>query len=145
MRRFMNIASKHVYQLAVTKGLVLFTWILFCHGVAASPQTSNTSPAPLKRYVAFNNTMSAAAVSKGAKVVLETRGLTALVCSPAVAEALGLAEDIPIKAADSAANTQVLATRLQGMGLTGRGRKIVVLDTGYNYVHPELSSSYLGG
>jgi subtilisin family serine protease len=29
--------------------------------------------------------------------------------------------------------------------LIGTGRKIVVLDTGYNYNHPELQSSYLGG
>jgi subtilisin family serine protease len=34
---------------------------------------------------------------------------------------------------------------VQASGNTGSGRKVVVLDTGYNYNHPELSSSYLGG
>jgi subtilisin family serine protease len=34
---------------------------------------------------------------------------------------------------------------VQSSGNNGTGRKIVILDTGYNYLHPELSSSYLGG
>jgi subtilisin family serine protease len=67
------------------------------------------------------------------------------VCAQKDADALGLAEDIRVSAFDSAANNQIGATAVHTGGNTGVGRKIVVLDTGYNYMHPELSSSYLGG
>jgi len=145
MGGIVNITWKRVCRRAVTISVAAFAGIcIFQSSGAAVPPSAMTSTT-LKRYVAFTDAAAAAAVSQGAKIVLETRGMKALLCPPAVAGALGLALDIPIKAADSAANAQVLATRLQGMGLTGKGRKVVVLDTGYNYVHPELSSSYLGG
>src|SRR2546423_3178956 len=139
----MTKVGMHIFQSVAGRSLLLL--LLFSKLLTAAPAKTNTSEAQLKRYVVFTETAAAAAVSKGARVVRETKGLKAVVCSPAVAQALGLAEDIPIQAMDSAANTQIEATRLQEMGFTGRGRTIVVLDTGYNYNHPELRSSYLGG
>jgi len=110
-----------------------------------APAGSNTNNVPFKRFLAFTETQAAKAVANGAKVVRMTKGLKAVACPPALGAALGLMEDIPVQATDSAANSQALATRAQDLGLTGRGRKIVVLDTGYNYNHRELASSYLGG
>ncbi|MFA4935484.1 MAG: S8 family serine peptidase, partial [Candidatus Methanoperedens sp.] len=85
------------------------------------------------------------AVSKGCTVVREVKTLKALVCSKDAAASLGLAEDIRMYAMDAGANTQIGANLVHVSGNTGAGRKVVVLDTGYDYLHPELSSSYLGG
>lgn len=99
---------------------------------------------------------------KGCKKVREARTLKALVCQEDVAASLGLQEDVKVfalgfedkeiknnkftvGAADANANNQIRANLVQSSGNTGSGRKVVVLDTGYNYNHPELSSSYLGG
>jgi len=114
-------------------------------GAWAGPATIKSSPPLLKRYVVLSDDAATAAVKNGAEVVCNTKGLKAVMCPASVAAALNLTEDIPLHAMDSTANTRVLATRAQEMGLTGRGRKIVILDTGYNYLHRELSSSYLGG
>jgi len=120
--------------------------LLACSGASRGQTVDPKSdPPPLKRYVTFSDSQTSTAVANGATIVRETRGLRAIMWSPTVAQALGLTEDIPVHAADSAANNQVLATRVQDIGLTGRGRKIVVLDSGYNYNHRELRSSYLGG
>lgn len=85
------------------------------------------------------------ALAMGCTVVKEVKGLKALVCPEDAASSLGLQEDIQMFALDSGANTQIKADLVQASGNTGAGRKIVILDTGYNYNHPELSSSYLGG
>jgi len=68
-----------------------------------------------------------------------------LICSESVASSLELQEDIKVFAMDSGANAQIRADLVQSSGNNGDGRKVVVIDTGYNYNHQELSSSYLGG
>ena len=98
-----------------------------------------------KRVLAFTDEEAKNAVSQGCKVVLETRGLKALVCNPVVADALGLQEDIQMFAVDAGANQQIGANIVQSNGNTGSGRVIAILDTGYNYNHQELSDSYQGG
>ncbi len=98
-----------------------------------------------KRVVAYSDNEAAAAEEKGCKVVRETRGLKALKCPENVALSLNLQEDIQVFAVDAGANTQIRANLVQSGGNTGSGRKVVVIDTGYNYNHPELASSYLGG
>lgn len=98
-----------------------------------------------KRVLAHGDNEVNNAISKGCKVVQETRGLTALSCNPLIADSLGLQEDIQLFAVDTTVNTQISANTVQSSGNTGVGQKIVILDTGYNYNHPELSSSYLGG
>lgn len=85
------------------------------------------------------------AAAKGCQEVRRVRELHALECDAAAAEALGLPEDIKVFAFDSGANVRIGATSVHTAGNTGAGRTIVVLDTGYNYSHPELSSSFLGG
>ncbi len=88
---------------------------------------------------------AAAALAQGCAVVREAKGMKALLCDSDVASSLNLQEDIKIFKADSGANWQIGANIVRKSGNSGAGRVIVVLDTGYNYNHPELSSSYLGG
>jgi len=97
------------------------------------------------RVIAHTDKEVSDAVEKGCKVVRDARTLKALVCSKDVADSLGLQEDVEVFTMDSGANIQIKADLVQSGGNTGSGRKVVVIDTGYNYNHPELSSSYLGG
>lgn len=105
-----------------------------------------------KRFIAHTDEEVSLALEAGCRFVKEVRGgLKVLACSEvsisarsAVSE-LNLQEDIRVFAIDSGANTQIKADLVHTGGNTGAGRKIAVLDTGYNYNHPELNSSYLGG
>ncbi len=85
------------------------------------------------------------AVEKGCKVVREVKDFNAVVCNKKVAEELSLKEDVKVFALDSKANSQTKANLVHSSGNSGAGRKLVILDTGYNYLHAELQSSYLGG
>lgn len=114
-----------------------------------------------KRVIAHSEREVNDAVSLGCKVVREARTLKALNCPQSVVDSLSLSEDIRVFALDDGeadvsanptlgvmsaiANQQIGATIVHNSGNTGSGRKVVVLDTGYNYTHPELISSYLGG
>ncbi len=102
-------------------------------------------PPEKARVIAHTDQEVSDAVAKGCKVVRDAITLKALVCSPIVASSLGLQEDIRVFAVDSGANTQIGAGSVHADPNTGAGTKIVVLDTGYNRFHPELSSSDLGG
>ena len=97
------------------------------------------------RVLAESDEQSSAAVENGCEIVRETKGLKALFCRQDVASSLGLKEDIRVFAVDAGANSQIGADLVQASGDNGVGRKVVILDTGYNYNHVELSSSYLGG
>jgi len=97
------------------------------------------------RVIAHTDKEVSDGLGNGCKIVREARSLKALVCSANVADSLGLQEDIEVFTMDSGANTQIKADLVQTSGNNGDGRKVVVLDTGYNYGHRELSSSYLGG
>ena len=114
-----------------------------------------------KRVIAHSEEEISKAVSLGCRIVREARTLKALRCPRGVAESLSLSEDVKVFALDdekvgvlkspqpsatsASANQQIGADIVHASGNTGIGRKIVVLDTGYNYNHPELSSSYLDG
>ncbi|MBS3053669.1 MAG: S8 family peptidase [Candidatus Aenigmarchaeota archaeon] len=113
--------------------------------VAFSALALAVSPKEKARVIAHTDKEVSDALEKGCKQVREARTLKALECDKDAASSLGLQEDIRVFSMDSAANKQIGADIVQSSGNTGSGRKIVVLDTGYNYNHPELSSSYLGG
>ncbi len=114
-----------------------------------------------KRVIAHTEEEISKAVSLGCKVVRDAKTLKALSCPQGVAESLSLAEDVRVFALDdekvgvlrgsqssatsASANQQIGADTVYASGNTGIGRKVVVLDTGYNYLHPELVSSDLGG
>ncbi len=119
--------------------LVAISSILLFSAVTAANQDKD------KRVIAHSAEEVADALAHECKIVRQTKGMTALVCPESVATALGLQEDIRLFATDSGANTQIKASNVHTAGNTGAGRKIAILDTGYNYNHQELSSSYLGG
>ncbi len=112
-----------------------------------------------KRVIAHSQQEIDAARGLGCNIVRQTEHLTALVCPAQAVNQLGLTEDIkvfalgkadgignsPVTIASTSANQQIGASIVQASGNTGAGRKVVILDTGYNYLHPELISSYLGG
>lgn len=114
-----------------------------------------------ERAIAHTEEEVSKALFSGCSVVREVKTLRALNCPKGVAQTLSLGEDIRVFAArektvdisnglrvgtmSASANQQIRANIVHVSGNTGSGRKIVVLDTGYNYLHSELSSSYLGG
>lgn len=117
-----------------------------------------------KRVIAHTEEEVSNAVSLGCKVVRETKTLKALHCPLGAADSLSLADDVRVFALEedekeevgvsnhsqvgtksAGANKQIGADIVHISGNTGAGRKVVVLDTGYNYLHPELRSSYLRG
>jgi subtilisin family serine protease len=87
----------------------------------------------------------AQAMEGGCQEVHNLKSAYALWCPPGIAKKLGLQEDPKVFASDDAANKAVSANRVQSSGNVGVGRKIVVLDSGYDYTHRELDLSYLGG
>lgn len=97
------------------------------------------------RVISHSEEVTKKAVESGCVLIRTTRSVTALRCPLAVADELNLEDDIRLHADSASANSQIRADLVHTAGNTGSGRKIVVLDTGYNYSHPELTSSYLGG
>ena len=114
-------------------------------GATTSRADDNGNGKEKVRVIAHTDKEISEAVSHGCKVVREAKTLKALVCNNDEAALLGLQEDRQVFAVDAGANTQIRANLVHNSGNTGVGRKVVVLDTGYNYLHPELISSYLGG
>lgn len=128
---------------------------------AVSAQVVLDKGGPHKRVIAHSEEEVSKAVALGCEVVREAKTLKALRCPQTVADSLSFAEDVRVFALDdervgvlkgpqpgttsASANHQIGADIVQVAGNTGIGRKIVVLDTGYNYNHPELKSSYLLG
>lgn len=107
--------------------------------------SSNSNAVSTQSLVAFNEVQAASAVIAGCVITTEIQDFTAIDCPSDSSLASGLVQDPIIQTTDSNTNNQVAATTLQNGGNNGNGRKIVVLDTGYNYNHPELSSSYIIG
>ncbi|MDP2720424.1 MAG: S8 family serine peptidase [bacterium] len=97
------------------------------------------------RLLAHSREEAQRAEQSGCRQVRKVKEIKAFVCPLSVARSLGLPEDIRVMATDTRANSQIRANLVQNSGNSGQGRKVAILDTGYNYTHPELSSSYLGG
>ena len=139
---------------------ILATVFVFAGAVSAKAGIDKNDTR--KRVIAHTEEEVGKAVSSGCKVVKEAKTLKALSCPEGVAESLSLAEDVKVFALEederagisslsqfrtmsASANQQIGASIVHASGNTGIGRKVAVLDTGYNYLHPELVSSYLGG
>ncbi len=124
--------------------VVLFVFVFSIFSVVAG------NGAGKGRFLVHTDAELVSALEKGCKFVRDAKTVKAVVCSESVAAELGLDEDVRVFAtkvgtADVNANKQIGADLVHVAGNTGAGRKVVVIDTGYNYNHPELSSSYLGG
>ena len=144
--------KKYLVAVAVLVAIFVLVGVVNARGIVDKGDT--------KRVIAHTEEEVSNAISSGCKVVRDAKTLKALSCPQGVAESLSLAEDVMVFALDEnshadsrnqvttqsiSANKQIGADLVHNTGNTGVGRKVVVLDTGYNYNHPELSSSYLGG
>lgn len=146
---------------------ILVAVFIFTGAVSAKTDADKDKGDIHKRVIAHTEDEVSKAVSFGCKVVREAKTLKALSCPRDVADSLSLQEDIKLFAVneDNSLNAlrgkpgggggggtvypnplnQIGADVVQKAGNTGQGRVVVVLDTGYNYGHPELVSSYRGG
>lgn len=100
---------------------------------------------PKARFVTELTKQAAQGITMGCDKVKEGKSLTVLNCDPDIGAKLGLQEDLKVFSQDTTANLQIGANLVHSGGNTGTGRNVVVLDTGYNYGHPELASSFGGG
>jgi len=123
-------------QLSIMMSLAVIAMMLFAAAAVAKPDHG-------KRVIAHTAEEVAAALAEGCEIVRETHGMTALLCPPDAGA--NLQEDIRVFKQDAPGNIQIKANLVHTAGNTGAGRTIAVLDTGYNYNHVDLSSSYKGG
>lgn len=124
--------------------VVLFVFVVSTFSVGAGNGHGKS------RFLVHDAAELSAALDTGCRLVRDAKTVKAVACSESAAASLGLEEDIQVFAvkvssADTNVNKQIGADLVHVAGNTGVGRKIVVIDTGYNYNHLELSSSYLGG
>jgi subtilisin family serine protease len=133
---------------ALVIGILIFALVSyspFAASYAAAAGNDGNNGKAKVRVIAETDEKASAALKQGCNIVRETKGLKALLCASDVASSLGLQEDIKMFAVDAGADSQIGANTVQDSGNNGTGRKVVVLDTGYNYGHVELSSSFIGG
>lgn len=120
--------------------------IAVSHASAAMwPSFPDSSFTAQKRVLAQTHEQLDEALAKGCRLIRQVKDMGALTCPESVASAMGLPEDLRVYALDSVANNQIHANVVQSAGNTGTGRTVAILDTGYDYTHPDLSSSYMGG
>ena len=95
------------------------------------------------RYIVNSESQSAEAFAAGCAGFINSgyQDFLAIECPGSMTLPL----DIIITALDSNANMQIGATAIQLAGNMGQNSKVVILDSGYNYNHPDLISSYAGG
>src|SRR3989338_4068540 len=113
-----------------------------CNNGAPGTCTYDTDCQLLNRAWGTSDVEIASALSSGCFMISGTQEFSSVQCP------LGssiLAPDPLVQIQDASANQQVGAITIHSAGNTGLGKRVVVLDTGYNYNHPELQSSYLGG
>ncbi|MEK6933604.1 MAG: S8 family serine peptidase [Nanoarchaeota archaeon] len=127
--------------------MIFLTVMLFFSIVTASRGDSIEKKDKKIRLLAHSEEEVVQAITEGCEIVKEVKksGLKVLQCSAESASASKLQEDIRVFALDTRANTQIKADLVHNSGNTGAGRKVVVIDSGIDYNHPELSSSYIGG
>ena len=80
---------------------------------------------------------------KGCKIIHELNDATALSC-PAGIEIKDAFEDEVYHIMDLESDAQINADDVWNLGYTGSGVTVAILDTGIDYNHPELSSSFAG-
>ncbi|MDP3772338.1 MAG: S8 family serine peptidase [bacterium] len=152
----------HAKKYLAGLGMLVLAFFLFN---TAQARKSPEKTGGHRRVIAHTQKEVDGALARGCTIVRETQTIKALYCPDEAAASLSLADDVRVFALDdekegevratagrlrigtasASANQQIGASVVQASGNTGVGRKIVVLDTGYNYAHPELISSYLGG
>ena len=145
------------------KKVLILVFVAATSSLYAGPVSAKSEKATLKRVITHDEAHLTKALADGCEPVRQIRSLSALLCPADSDSALNLEEDIRVFAvgnenkpeanrgsgnvsgASINKNDQIGATVVQASGNTGVGRKVAILDTGYNYLHPELSSSFLGG
>jgi len=80
---------------------------------------------------------------KGCKIVHELKDATALSC-PGEVKIEDAFEDEVYHIMDLSADQQINADDVWNLGYTGKNVAVAVLDTGIDYNHPELNSSFSG-
>lgn len=98
-----------------------------------------------KRFIANSDEMVSQALLAGCTIQKETKQITVLLCDESITDSLKLTEDVQLRPTDSGANIQIQANKVQVAGISGNGRSIVLIDSGIDYTHPELSARYKGG
>ncbi|MBI2632688.1 S8 family peptidase [Candidatus Pacearchaeota archaeon] len=128
--------------------VMIFLSVMFVLSVVTASKGDTIEKKDKKvRLLAHSEKEVEQALTEGCQIVKLVRKakLTTLRCPTESEIATKLQEDIKFFALDTKANTQIKADLIQNVGNNGVGKKIVILDSGIEYNHPELSSSYLGG
>jgi len=80
---------------------------------------------------------------KGCKIIHELKDATALSC-PSEVKIEGAFEDKVYHIMDLSSDQQINANNVWNLGYTGKNVIVAILDTGIDYNHPELKSSFGG-